>query len=40
MPKLVTLRKFVFQLMLSPIFPELKLVYKILRNLACVADVN
>ena len=39
-PKLVTLSKFVFQLILFPIFPVLKLMYTILRNLACVADVN
>ena len=39
-PKLVTLSKFVFLLILSPIFPELKLIFNILRNLACVADVN
>ena len=39
-PKLVTLSKFVFLLIVSPIFPELKLLYNILRNLACVADVN
>ena len=38
-PKLVTLSKFVFQLILFPIFPVLKLMYTILRNLACVADV-
>ena len=36
----MTLSKFVFQLILSPIFPELKLVYNILRNLACVGGVN
>ena len=39
-PKLVALSKFVFPLILSPIFPVLKLMYTILRNLACVVDVN